>query len=85
MLLLTHFLAHSPADRLAVPPSWLGMAQDRKWGFRGAWVAQPVTHPTLFYFNFFNVYYLRERERQSMSRGGSEIAGDAESEAGSRL
>ena len=35
---------------------------------------------------FFNVYFSeRERERQSMSRGGAEREGDTESEAGSRL
>ena len=35
---------------------------------------------------FFNVYLLlRDRERQSMSRGGAEREGDTESEAGSRL
>ena len=37
-------------------------------------------------FFFFNVYsLLRERERQTMSRGGAERGGDTESEAGSRL
>ena len=40
----------------------------------------------LFYCHFFNVYlFLRERERQSISRGGAEREGDTESEAGSRL
>ena len=35
---------------------------------------------------FFNVYlFLREREGQSMSRGGAEREEDAESKAGSRL
>ena len=35
---------------------------------------------------FFNVYsFLRDRERQSMSREGAEREGDTESEAGSRL
>ena len=35
---------------------------------------------------FLNVYlFLRERERQSVSRGGAEREGDTESEAGSRL
>ena len=39
-----------------------------------------------FFFNFFNVYLLlRDRERQSVSRGGAEREGDTESEAGSRL
>ena len=34
----------------------------------------------------FNVYlFLRERERDSMSRGGAEREGDTESEAGSKL
>ena len=38
----------------------------------------------LFFF-FFNVYsFLRDRERQSASRGGAERQGDTESEAGSR-
>ena len=33
-----------------------------------------------------NVYlFLRQRERQSMNRGGSEIEGDTESETGFRL
>ena len=36
--------------------------------------------------NFFNIYsFLRDRERQSMSREGAEREGDTESEAGSRL
>ena len=35
---------------------------------------------------FFNVsLFLRDRERQSMSRGGAETEGDTEPEAGSRL
>ena len=35
---------------------------------------------------FFNIYLLlRDRERQTMSRGGAEREGDTESEAGSRL
>ena len=35
---------------------------------------------------FFNVYlFLRDRERQSMRKGGAEREGDTESEAGSRL
>ena len=35
---------------------------------------------------FFNVYsFLKDRERQSTSRGGAETEGDTESEAGSRL
>ena len=35
---------------------------------------------------FLNVYlFLRDRERQSMSRGGAEREGDTESKAGSRL
>ena len=35
---------------------------------------------------FFNIYlFLRDRERQSMSRGGAEREGDTESETGSRL
>ena len=34
----------------------------------------------------FNVYsFLKDRERQSISRGGAEREGDTESEAGSRL
>ena len=38
------------------------------------------------FFIFFNVYLLlRDRERQSVIRGGSEGEGDTESEAGSRL
>ena len=43
---------------------------------------------TLFFFFiiFFNIYsFLRDRERQSVSRGGAEREGDTESEAGSRL
>ena len=39
-----------------------------------------------FSLKFFNVYlFLREGERQNMSRGGAEREGDPESEAGSRL
>ena len=35
---------------------------------------------------FFNVYlFLRERERQNVSRGGTETEGDTEFEAGSSL
>ena len=37
-------------------------------------------------FFFFNVYLLvKDRESQSVSRGGAEGEGDTESEAGSRL
>ena len=37
-------------------------------------------------FFFFNIYLLlRDRETQSVSRGGVEKGGDTESEAGSRL
>ena len=40
----------------------------------------------VLFFNFFNVYLLlRDRETQSVSRGGVERGGDLESEAGSRL
>ena len=44
-------------------------------------------HSFIFYFLFFlNVYLLwRDRETQSISRGGVERGGDTESEAGSRL
>ena len=39
-----------------------------------------------FFFLIFNVYLLfRDRETQSMSRGGAERGGDLESEAGSGL
>ena len=38
-----------------------------------------------FLFLFFNVYLFWDRERQSMSGGGSEREGDTESETGSRL
>ena len=31
------------------------------------------------------IHFLRERERQSVSRGGAESKGDTESEAGSQL
>ena len=43
------------------------------------------TSVSSFYFlTFFNVYlFLRERERECVSRGGAEREGDAESEAGS--
>ena len=38
------------------------------------------------YYYYFNVYlFLREKERQSVSRGGAEREGDTESKAGSRL
>ena len=40
----------------------------------------------IFLKNFFNVYlFLRDRERQSMSRGRAEREGDIESETSSRL
>ena len=46
-------------------------------------------HPVIcLSFYFVNVYLLlreRDRERQSMSRGGTEREGDTESEAGFRL
>ena len=37
------------------------------------------------FFNVFLIYFLKERERQSMSRGGTERERDTELEAGSRL
>ena len=39
----------------------------------------------MFKFRFFSLFILRERERQSMSGGGTEREGDTESEIGSRL
>ena len=39
-------------------------------------------HQCLLFF-FFNVYFIVERERQNMSKGGAEREGDTESEAGS--
>ena len=44
-------------------------------------------HYEIFLFKFlFNFYlFLRERRRESMSRGGAESEGDTESKAGSRL
>ena len=39
---------------------------------------------TFFFLMFFNLF-LRQRERQSMSRGGAEGEGGTELEAGSRL
>ena len=43
--------------------------------------------PLFFFFNFLKHFYLflRERKRQSTSRGVAEREGDTESEAGSRL
>ena len=39
-----------------------------------------------FFLIFFNIYsFLRDRERQNVSRGGAERGRDTESEAGSRL
>ena len=39
-----------------------------------------------FFFIFLNVYLsLRDRERQTMNRGGAERRGDTESKAGFRL
>ena len=39
-----------------------------------------------FLFHFFNIsLFLRERERENVSREGAEREGDTESEAGSRL
>ena len=40
-----------------------------------------------FLFFFFNVYFIFERKRQSVNRGGAEREreGDTESETGSRL
>ena len=53
------------------------------------WTAPGSTPPVLsdfFIFIFFNVYLLlRDRETQSVSRGGVEREGDTESKAGSRL
>ena len=38
------------------------------------------------FFNFLNVYlFLRDREKQSMSRGGAEREGDTESVAATKL
>ena len=34
---------------------------------------------------FIIIFFLKERERQSMSRGGAEREGDTELETGSRL
>ena len=46
----------------------------------------PTQSQAVCLFKFFNVYlFLRERERQSVSRGGAGREGDTESEAGSRL
>ena len=39
----------------------------------------------IFFIIFFNIYLLRDRETQSLSRGGAETGGDTESEAGPRL
>ena len=39
----------------------------------------------VFKKNFFNVYFIFDRERQSMSGGGAERKGDTESQAGSRV
>ena len=40
----------------------------------------------LLIYLFLNVYsFLKDRERESASRGGAEREGDTESEAGSRL
>ena len=52
----------------------------------GQW--KPVEDNNFLFYLFiyyFNVYLFLERQRQSMSRGGTEREGDAESEAGSRL
>ena len=54
----------------------------------GQWVARPrVQKANLNFFFFFLIFihFLRERERQSVSRGGAEREGGTESEAGSRL
>ena len=40
---------------------------------------------SLFKKFFFKYLFLRERQRQSVSRGGAEREGDTELEAGSRL
>ena len=49
-------------------------------------VTQLLHYKTLKKKIFFNVYlFLRQRERQSMNRGGAEREGDTESETGSRL
>ena len=54
---------------------------------RGTKVHTAIFYLFLFFIKiFFNIYlFLRDRERQSMSRGGAEREGDTESEAGSRL
>ena len=45
-----------------------------------------IQKPSVPFFFFFNVYLLlRDRERQSMSRGGAERGGDTESKTGTRL
>ena len=49
-------------------------------GLFGFWVLNSVSS---LFKNFFNVYFLRER--QSVSEEGAEREGDTESEAGSRL
>ena len=44
-----------------------------------------VTYTQKNFIIFLKFIYLRERERERMSRGGAERKGNTESEAGSRL
>ena len=58
------------------------------WVLGAGFVSSEVAFSSrmLFFFFFLNVYLLlRDRKRQSASRGGAEREGDTESEAGSRL
>ena len=56
-------------------------------GCNKGYIVRTLSSGLLTPFNFFfNVcLFLRERETQSVSRGGAEKEGDTESEAGSRL
>ena len=53
--------------------------------FPSLWSLLLKIYPFYASFKFFKCLFIFDRERQSVSRGGSEREGDTESKAGSRL